>query len=73
VKPPIRLSSEEAMMKPEDVAQRRWVLCACGVSRPRFSLPRKLRREGKADIPAILTSVPHAWILDTLERKVIAV
>jgi hypothetical protein len=27
----------------------------------------------KADIPDILTTVPHAWILDSVERKVIAV
>jgi hypothetical protein len=27
----------------------------------------------KADIPDILTTVPHAWILDTVERRVIAV
>jgi len=27
----------------------------------------------KADIPDILTTVPHAWIVDTVERRVIAV
>src|SRR5215213_9898040 len=27
----------------------------------------------KADIPDMLTIVPHAWILDTVERGVIAV
>jgi hypothetical protein len=30
-----------------------------------------LRRE--ADIPDMLTTVPHAWILDTVERRVITV
>ena len=26
----------------------------------------------KADIPDMLTTLPHAWILDTVERRVIA-
>jgi hypothetical protein len=27
----------------------------------------------KADIPDILTTAPHAWIVDTVERRIIAV
>ena len=27
----------------------------------------------KADIPDILTTVPHAWIVDTVEQRIIAV
>jgi hypothetical protein len=30
-------------------------------------------RQQKADIPDMLTTVPHAWILDTVKRRVIAV
>jgi hypothetical protein len=29
-------------------------------------------RQQKADIPDKLTTAPHAWILDTVERRVIA-
>jgi len=32
-----------------------------------------VHRRKKADIPDKLTTVPHAWILDTVERGVIAV
>src|SRR5215218_8123466 len=54
-----------------------------GLHAPQISLSRStaratiwpewivLRRE--ADIPDMLTTVPHAWILDTVERRVITV
>jgi hypothetical protein len=35
--------------------------------------PRYARCQWKADIPDMLTTVPHTWILDTVERRAIAV
>jgi hypothetical protein len=35
--------------------------------------PRYARCQWKADIPDMLTTVPHVWILDVMERRVMVV